>query len=67
MEIINIMPIIWKEDDAYISKCSELEIASVGNSPQESLENLREAVELYVENARALGILDDFAPSRASM
>lgn len=62
MEIINITPIIWKEYDAYISKCSELEIASVGNSPQESLENLREAVELYVENARALGIFDNNAP-----
>lgn len=56
------MPIIWKENDAYISKCSELEVASVGNSPQESLENLREAVELYVENTKALGMHDNNAP-----
>ena len=67
MKEINIMPIIWNEDDIYVSKCVKFEIASAGNSPQEALENLREAVELYVENARALGILDDFVSSITSM
>ena len=59
MKDINITPIIWKEDSTYISKCAELEIASAGDSHQEALENLREAIELYVENAKALGICND--------
>ncbi|HEY9206732.1 MAG TPA: hypothetical protein VIO58_12525 [Candidatus Methanoperedens sp.] len=41
----------------------ELEVASAGDTPQEALENLKEAVELYLENAKALGILNDFATS----
>ena len=63
MSETNITAVIWKEDNAYVSKCPELEIASAGDTPQEALENLKEAVELYIENAKALGILDDFVPS----
>ena len=57
-----ITPLIWKEDDVYISKCPKLEVASAGDSPQEALENLKEAVELYVVNAKALGIHDNNVP-----
>ncbi len=63
MSDFNITAVIWKEDDVYVSKCPELEVASAGDTPQEALANLKEAVELYIENAKALGILDDFAPS----
>ena len=62
MKEINIIPIIWKEGSTYVSKCSELEIASAGDSPQEALQNLKEAVELYVVNAKALRIHDNNAP-----
>ena len=63
MTEINITAVIWKEDDVCVSKCPELEVASAGDSPPEAHENLKEAVELYIENAKALGILDDFVPS----
>ena len=63
MKEFNVTAVIWQEDDVYVSKCPELEIASAGDTPQEALENLKEAVELYIENARVLGILDDFTPS----
>ena len=66
MKEFNVTAIIWQEDDAYVSKCPELEVASAGDTPQEALENLKEAVELYLENAKALGILNDFAPSLLS-
>jgi len=66
MKEFNVTAIIWQEDDVYVSKCSELEVASVGDTPQEALENLKEAVELYLENAKALGILNDFAASLQS-
>jgi predicted RNase H-like HicB family nuclease len=66
MKNFNVTAIIWQEDDVDVSKCTELEVASVGDTPQEALENLKEAVELYLENAKALGILNDFAASLQS-
>ncbi len=63
MEKLNVTAIIWQEDDVYVSKCPELEVASAGDTPEEALKNLKEAVELYLESAKALGILNDFAAS----
>ena len=54
MEKSNVTAIIWRENDVYVSKCPELEVASAGDTPEEALENLKEAVELYLENANAL-------------
>jgi predicted RNase H-like HicB family nuclease len=50
---------IWKEPEGYVARCSELGVASAGDSPSEALVNLKEATELYLENARALGMIDD--------
>ena len=50
---------IWKEPEGYVAKCSELGVASAGDSPSEALVNLKEATELYLENARVLGMIDD--------
>ncbi len=66
MEKLNVTAIIWREDNVYVSKCPELEVASAGDTPEEALENLKEAVELYIENAKALGILNDFVASLQS-
>jgi predicted RNase H-like HicB family nuclease len=40
---------IWLEGNVYVSQCLEFDIASCGETPEEALENLREAVELYFE------------------
>lgn len=63
MEKFNLTSVIWKEGDVFVSKCPELEVASAGDTQEEALENLKEAVELYLENAKALDILDDVYPS----
>ncbi len=42
---------IWREEDGYVSICSELDIASQGNTVEEARGNLREAVELFFETA----------------
>jgi predicted RNase H-like HicB family nuclease len=42
---------IWREDDGYVSLCSELDIASQGKTVEEARTNLREAVELFFEMA----------------
>ena len=61
MEKSNVSAIIWQEDDVYVSKSPELEVASAGDTQEEALENLKEAIELYLENAKAMGISNDFA------
>ena len=63
MKEFNVTAVIWQEDEVYVSKCPELEVASAGDTPQEALENLKEAVDLYIENAKILGILEDFTAS----
>ena len=43
--------IIEREDDAYVALCPELGIASQGESVSEARNNLREAIELFLESA----------------
>ena len=43
--------VLHKEDDWYVSLCPELDIASQGPSIEESLANLKEAVELFLSVA----------------
>jgi Uncharacterised protein family (UPF0150). len=50
---------IWEEDGVFVSKCAELEVASCGDTPEEALANIREAIELYLANAKDLGIMPD--------
>ena len=57
---------IWREGDQYVSKCPELGVASAGDTVEEALDALREAVELYLENARELGLLDDLQATLTS-
>lgn len=39
--------LIWRGDTAWVAKDVETSIASQGDSPEEALKNLREALELY--------------------
>jgi len=42
--------VVWKEDKYYVSQCLNVDVSSFGETIDEALENLREAVELYFEN-----------------
>lgn len=48
--------VLREEDGVYVSECPELGVASCGDTPEEALVNLKEAVELYLENAKELGL-----------
>ena len=50
---------IWSEPEGYVSVCPELGVASCGDTPDEALVMLKEAVELYLENAVQLGLWED--------
>jgi predicted RNase H-like HicB family nuclease len=43
--------IIEKEDNDYVALCPELDVASQGKTVEEARQNLREAIELFLECA----------------
>ena len=49
--IRNFTAIIEKEDGIYVALCPELDIASQGDTVEESKANLHEAIELFFEHA----------------
>ncbi len=63
MDIFGYTGVVWKESEGYVSKCPELGVASCGDSFEHAISNLQEAVELYLENAKELNILDDVEES----
>jgi len=63
MKTFDYTVVVWKEREGCVSKCPELGVVSCGDSLPASVENLKEAVELYIENAEILGLLDDVEES----
>ena len=45
-----ITAVITRDGDLYVAKCVELEVVSQGRTVEEAKENLKEAVELYIES-----------------
>lgn len=43
--------VIQREEEMYVALCPELDIASQGESVQEARNNVREAIELFLEDA----------------
>ena len=43
--------VIQREDDLYVALCPELDVASQGDSVEEVRDNLREAIELFLQEA----------------
>lgn len=41
---------IQKEEEWYVAKCLDNNVASQGKTIEEALKNLREALELYLQN-----------------
>jgi predicted RNase H-like HicB family nuclease len=41
---------VWQEDDQFVSQCIDAEVTSCGDTYEEALANLEEAVELYFED-----------------
>ncbi|SCF15472.1 type II toxin-antitoxin system HicB family antitoxin [Micromonospora mirobrigensis] len=43
---------VHQEDDWYVARCLELDVASQGETLDEALSNLREAVEVYLDEVQ---------------
>ena len=66
MKQYHLTAVIWKEGESYVSKCPELGIASYGATPDKAREALEEAIQLYLANAKKLGLLKEIEPILAS-
>jgi len=53
MKSLHLTALVEKEDDGYVSLCPELDVASQGQTIEEAMANLKEAVELFLESAPA--------------
>ncbi|MDD2481724.1 MAG: type II toxin-antitoxin system HicB family antitoxin [Lutispora sp.] len=49
---IKVTVLVQKEDNWYVAKCIDNNVASQGKTIEESLTNLKEALELYYENEK---------------
>ena len=60
MKCSNLTAIIAREGDAFVASCPELDLASQGDSVEEARENLKEAIELFLETASPAEIQERF-------
>lgn len=51
MKTITLKHIIWREGKHYVAQCLNVDVSSFGDTREEALKNLQEAVELYLEDA----------------
>jgi predicted RNase H-like HicB family nuclease len=66
MKKMHLTAVIWPEGGRYVSRCPEIGVASYGRTPAAARKALQEAVELWIANARKLGLLADIRPSLES-
>ena len=43
--------VVYQEDDGFVARCLDVNVASEGDTEAEAVDNLREALELYFEDA----------------
>lgn len=43
--------VTWEEDGAFVAQCLDVDIASEGDTQDEAIANLKEALELFFEDA----------------
>lgn len=57
MKKLHLTAVIWPEGKRYVSRCPEIDVASYGRTPTAARKALQEAVELWLSNAKKLGLL----------
>lgn len=43
----NLNATVWQEEEWFVAQCLEVDVASQGETPEEAMENLREALVLH--------------------
>jgi predicted RNase H-like HicB family nuclease len=64
VEMMKVSAVVTKEDDLFVALCPELNVASQGHTEQEAIANLREAVELYLEDEDIKEVMKNLLPAK---
>ncbi|NQE52307.1 hypothetical protein C5S29_01840 [ANME-1 cluster archaeon GoMg3.2] len=59
MSIISLEIKVFKEGDAYVALCPELNVSSFGDDIENAKVSLREALEAFLEECEAMGTLQE--------
>jgi predicted RNase H-like HicB family nuclease len=49
MQEIHLKSIVWKQGKYFVAQCPQIDVSSFGETKEEALSNLDEALALYVE------------------
>ena len=52
MKKLNLKNILWKEGKHYVAQCLNVDVSSFGKTKAEALKNIKEALDLYFEDAK---------------
>jgi len=50
MKTVEINNAVWKEGEYFVAQCLNVDVSSFGNTREEALSNLQQALELYFED-----------------
>lgn len=50
---------VFKEEETYVGYSPELDVSSCGRTQQEAKKNLHQAIQLFIEETRETGSLED--------
>lgn len=62
MTRINLQSVVYREGEHFVAQCLNIDVSSFGDTEADALANLREALELYFEDAP----VSDAAPVEAA-
>jgi len=51
---------IWKEGNMYVSHCPELDVSSCGHNIEAAKQNLKETIQIYIEETQKMGTFERF-------
>lgn len=49
---IYLQNVVWKEGKYFVAQCLNVDVSSFGKTKKQALDNLEEALELYLEDAK---------------
>jgi len=64
MKYMKFSAIITKEDKIFVALCPELNVVSQGNDENNALENLKEAVSLFLEDEDVKEVIKNIFPAK---
>ncbi len=50
MKTLNLQTVVYQENKFWVAQCLNVDVSSFGNTENEALTNLKEALELYFED-----------------